>query len=312
MEKRGADRELPGQEMAHAVIIYLVALLVTLPLFIILYPYVPELRVPPGFRVDHLLTFAVLLIALIILVRRFQMMVYVLLVVGAVAITITGLGGGYGFRDLYGDYAMFLHSLRNTTVHVPLAGRNAGPVRDAEGLRRAADPEQPGLRAFAVRLATEHFTEVPVGQEDLGLVRAFSVFRSINSNWRYVADPEGREYIAPAMESAELMAGDCDDHAVLMAACIEAVGGRVRLVRTTGHIYPELYVGGDKELERAAFLVRRVLFRDEVGDKPLYHHTDADGAHWLNLDYTRDHPGGELMDERILGILVLGNTKARS
>ena len=308
-EAEGREAQgLPGQDMAHAVLIDLVALLVTLPLLIILYPFVPEMRLPwvdGGFRVDHLLTFGVLLVALIVLVRRFQMMVYVLLVVGAVAITITGLSGGYGFRDLYRDYAMLLHSLRSTTVHVPVAARQLSPFRNAEALRQAADPERSGIRPVAVRMATAHFSDMPVAQDEVVLVRAFSVFKSINDQWRYVADPEGREYFASAAESAELMAGDCDDHAVLMAACIQAVGGRVRLVRTTGHIYPELHVGDAKGLERAAFLVRRVLFREQVGDAPLFHHTDADGEHWLNLDYTRNYPGGELMDERIVGILEL-------
>jgi hypothetical protein len=47
------------------------------------------------------------------------------------------------------------------------------------------------------------------------------------------------------------------------------------------------------------------LFTREVGDAPLYHHTDADGQHWINLDYTRNYPGGELMNEEIVGVLEL-------
>ena len=42
-----------------------------------------------------------------------------------------------------------------------------------------------------------------------------------------------------------------------------------------------------------------------MGDAPLYHHTDADGQHWINLDYTRNYPGGELMNEEIVGVLEL-------
>jgi len=43
----------------------LVALLLAVPLFLILYPFVPELVLPigKGFRVDHLLTFTVVLVA---------------------------------------------------------------------------------------------------------------------------------------------------------------------------------------------------------------------------------------------------------
>jgi hypothetical protein len=64
-------------------------------------------------------------------------------------------------------------------------------------------------------------------------------------------------------------------------------------------------VGDDAALERAAILIRKQLFTREVGDAPLYHHTDADGQHWINLDYTRNYPGGELMNEEIVGVLEL-------
>ena len=53
------------------------------------------------------------------------------------------------------------------------------------------------------------------------------------------------------------------------------------------------------------YLIRKQLFTREVGDAPLYHHTDADGQHWINLDYTRNYPGGELMNEEIVGVLEL-------
>ncbi|MFZ1685968.1 MAG: transglutaminase family protein [Flavobacteriales bacterium] len=300
----GSERDA-GYNMAHAIIIYLVALLLSIPLFIILYPFVPTITLPigTGYRVDHLLTFALVLTAFIILVRRFQMMVYLVLIIGLGAITVTGLAGGYGFRDLYGDYAMFLHSLRASTVHVPLAAQQMDPFVDADRLRAAIDNEQPAVRSFAVAAATAHFSGNDIGDDEFTLVQCFSIFKTINSQWQYVSDAKGAEYFATASESVGLLAGDCDDHAILMAACIKAVGGEVRLVRTTGHIYPELKVGDEKQLERAAYLIRRVLFQREVGDAPLYYHTDPDGTRWINMDYTRNYPGGELMEEDIVGIL---------
>lgn len=294
-----------GYGLAHAIIIYLVALLLSLPLFIILYPYVPAIELPigQGYRMDHLITFVLILAAFIILVRRFQMAVYLVLIIGLGAITVTGLTGGYGFRDVYGDYAVFLHSLRATTVHVPLAANQLNPFVDADYIRNAIDHQEPAVRTFAVAAATAYFSDMEVGNDEFTLVQCFSVFKTINSEWQYVSDVKGGEYFAKASESIGLLAGDCDDHAVLMAACIKAIGGEVRLVRTTGHIYPELKVGEAKQLERAAFLIRRVLFQQEVGDAPLFHHTDSDGTRWINLDYTRRFPGGALMEEDIVGIL---------
>lgn len=294
-----------GDRFANVVIIYLVALLLTLPLFIILYPFVPELILPigQGIRLDHFLTFGLILGAFIVLVRKFQTVVYIALITGLVGLTITGVVGGYGFGDVYRGYADLLSTLRDTSSKAPLAARKLAPFHDAEKLQALVSDPDGQVRRAAVRMATAHFSEVAAGSAEFTMVQSFSIFKEINTRWKYVSDVKGGEYFATPAESLELMAGDCDDHALLMAACIKAIGGQVRLVRTEGHVYPELLVGDEAQLERAGYLIRKVLFKQEVGDDPLYHHTDADGQHWLNLDYTRHYPGGELMNERIVGIL---------
>lgn len=301
------DRRDRGYGPGHLLVLYTVALLLALPMFIILYPFVPSITLPigGGIRVDHVLTFGVLLTAFLVLVKRFQLMVYAVLVVGLLALTITGMSGVYGFGDLYDDYAVFLHSLRKHTVQLPSASSGEVPFAEADRIRAAVDDHEPDVRNFAVMAATANFGEVEVAEDEGTFVQCLSVFKAINGQWRYVSDVKGGEYFAKASESVGLMAGDCDDHAVLMAACIKAVGGEVRLVRTRGHIYPEMKIGDGKRMERAAYLIRRVLFPREVGDAPLYHHTDTDGTRWINLDYTRSYPGGDLLEEEILGIVIV-------
>jgi len=302
-ENRTADR------LARAVVVYVVAVLLTLPLFVILNAYVPELYLPIGerdpLRVDHLLTFVLVLFGFVILVQRFRVVVFTALIGGLVVLTLTSLFGAYSFGDLYTSYAGLLRDLRTTSAQIPMAADRADPFRDADKLRDLVRQEDPAVRRSAVLMATVHFSKAPKGADEHTLVQSFSIFKEINSRWTYVSDVKGGEYFAPPTESLELMAGDCDDHAVLMAAMITSVGGQVRLIRTEGHVYPELLIGTDAQLERAAYLIRKVLFTREVGDAPLYHHTDADGRHWINLDYTRPYPGGELMNERIVGILQL-------
>jgi len=97
-----AHTSVLGDRLAHAVIIYLVALLLTLPLFIILLPFVPELTLPigEGVRVDHILTFVVILIAFIVLVRRFQIAIYGVLIIGALALTVSSVIGHYTFGNM--------------------------------------------------------------------------------------------------------------------------------------------------------------------------------------------------------------------
>jgi hypothetical protein len=294
-----------GDRLARTVVMYLAALVLALPLFVIIDPYIPEVVLPwwGGVRVDQVLTFAAVIGAFMVLVRRFQLVVYGALLIALLGLSVTSIIGNYTFGDLFTNYSQWLRSLQMTASQVPMASQRHDPFQDAEKLRALVNELDPAVRKAAIQMATANFKEVKVAADEMVLVRALSIFKEINSTWTYVSDPKGREYFAPTAESMELMAGDCDDHAVLMAALINAVGGEVRLVRTTGHVYPELLVGDDERLERAAHLIRKVLFVKEVGDAPLYHHTDADGRHWINLDYTRNYPGGELMNERIIGIL---------
>ncbi len=294
-----------GDRMAHVVIVYLVAVLLTLPLYLIIVPFVPEMVVPfgDGLRIEHFLTFGCVLLAFIVLVRRFRAGVYVGLMVGLVGITCTSLAGKYSFAELYRDYADLLGSLRATSSNAPLAARKLAPFFDADKLQAILRESDGTIRREAVRMAMANFSEVKVNADELTLIQSLSIFKEINTKWHYVSDVKGGEYFASPAESLELMAGDCDDHALVMAACIRAIGGQVRLVRTEGHVYPELLIGTEAQMERAGYLIRKQLFTEEVGSAPLYHHTDADGRHWINLDYTRSYPGGELMNERIIGIL---------
>jgi transglutaminase-like putative cysteine protease len=131
------------------------------------------------------------------------------------------------------------------------------------------------------------------------------VFKEINNNWNYVSDPKGREYIASASESVKYLSGDCDDHSILMAACIRSIGGIPRLIHTDGHIYPEILIGNKVDLETINYLVKKVLFPDESKGKSLHYHIDERGNIWLNLDYTAKYPGGPFMNEEILSALTL-------
>lgn len=291
--------------LTHSVIVYTLAVLLTVPLFIVLYPHLPELILPigKGLRVDHIITFVLLIAAVLVVMERMRSMLQWISLAGLLALVSSSMLGWYGVGELYRDYADLLERLRVSTGQVPMASHQYRPFTHADRLRSLIVGNDPAVRKEAVRMATANFTHVQVGADEFTLVQSLSIFKEVHSKWKYVSDVKGAEYFAPPAESLELMAGDCDDHAVLMAALIKSIGGQVRLVRTEGHVYPELRIGDDVKMERAAHLIRKVLFAKEVGDAPLYHHTDADGVHWINIDYTRNYPGGELMHERIIGIL---------
>ncbi len=300
-----AEEGQAGHSFAQSLVIWLVALIITLPVFQLLHHYMPRVVLPlgHGWRLDQIVLFMLLLALLGLVLRRFQLVVYTALVVAVATLTVTSMTGRYGFRELYGDYGLLLRSLRDNTEPLPMLLRDLKPFADASVIRSRIEYDDPVVRSFAVKSATTWFNDRNWSDDDYQFVQACSVFKVINSSWTYVNDVKGGEYFARASESTRLLAGDCDDHAILMAACIKAIGGDVRLVRTSGHIYPELRVGSAAELQRAVTLIREELFRDVAAHATLFYHTDEKGARWINLDYTRNYPGGEVLDEATVGVM---------
>ncbi len=132
-------------------------------------------------------------------------------------------------------------------------------------------------------------------------VRYLSLFKYINSNFTYIADPKRDEYFATPMETIKLkLSGDCDDHSILMAACMRAIGGEVRLVMVEGHIYPELGIADERQFSSMVRAIDR-LFHDELRDY-VHYHVD-NGKFWINLDYSAPYPGGPYVDRKVLNII---------
>ena len=104
---------------------------------------------------------------------------------------------------------------------------------------------------------------------------------------RYTRDPIGQERVqTPEHTAFVVRAGDCDDFAVIVASCIQAVGGRARIVHgfsgSSGHAWAELWLG-DGERGRAA-LARAAKAAGRPGWTPA-HTKDAKGGVWLVLDW---------------------------
>ena len=179
------------------------------------------------------------------------------------------------------------------------------PFPNKSKVLNAIEFENPKVRNFSIMATTKHFKNIKGHSDYRVLIQCFAVFKEINNRWNYVSDPKGREYIARATESLVYLSGDCDDHSILMAACVKAIGGTPRLIHTGGHIYPEILIGNKNDLEAINYLVKKVLFVEESKGKKLHYHIDEHNQVWLNLDYTATYPGGFFMREEILGALTL-------
>jgi hypothetical protein len=215
------------------------------------------------------------------------------------------LFGSYGFQKVYEDYQSMLYTMSYNPYPQDIIIDRLLPFPNKSKVTNAIDYTNPKVRNFSLMAVNKHFKDIKGYNDYFTIIQCFSVFKEINRNWNYVSDPKGREYIASASESVKYLSGDCDDHSILMAACIRSIGGIPRLIHTDGHIYPEILIGNKVDLETINYLVKKVLFPEESKGKSLHYHIDERGNIWLNLDYTAKYPGGPFMNEEILSALTL-------
>ena len=159
----------------------------------------------------------------------------------------------------------------------------------------------PKLRNFAVENSTRYFHDEYYRKYGK-LTRYFSLFKHIRLNWKYVNDPVNMDYYSPPIESMELLAGDCDDYAILMASSVMAIGGEARVVISESHMYTEVKVGKSKDIDAVSHVVR-TLFPDEVNSGKIHFHETNDEL-WINFDYTARHPGGYFLEPELYSVIA--------
>jgi hypothetical protein len=179
------------------------------------------------------------------------------------------------------------------------------PFPNKSEILKAIDYDNSEVRNFALLATSKHYREFQENKELKNIIQCLAIFKEINEQWHYVSDPKNREYFAKASESIVHFSGDCDDHSILMAACIKSIGGTTRLIHTSGHLYPELLIGDKSKMESINYSIKKQLFINPSEGKKIHYHIDEKQQAWINLDYTADYPGGKFMSEEILGILPI-------
>lgn len=277
-------------------------ILLAVPLFFLAHRQLPAMDLP--YSLDRILLFIIIIFLLLLVLRLFKTIITIGFFAALIWLGYGTYTSGYGYAEVYKDARAFIYTLQNDPNLEKLTiTTEKESVPHQRDLLAAMDYSSATLRSFAVGATNQFFKEAQQKNPDYrNAIQCFAVFKKINSNWNYVDDPKNREYFAKASESAKLLAGDCDDHSILMAACIKAIGGRPRLVHTTAHIYPELFIGNKNDLERINYLIKEQLFPQESKGHDLHYHEDKDGI-WLNLDYTQHYPGGDFLAEPVLGVL---------
>lgn len=284
-------------------ILTIVSALLTIPLFIIVFRYLPDIVID-GFRIDHILALVIIFAVIRTTVYFIRFFLYGLLIVLFVVLVVGQFVGKFGFTDMYRNYIDLISYVGSNPIKIPFFPNIKTTIPDSEKIVEAIDYYNPVVRTFAVKSSQKYFSNYKTDYKYNKVVKYFSIFKKMSS-WKYVADPIGEEYFAKASESVGLMSGDCDDYSILMAALIKVIGGEVRLVRTTTHIYPEVKVCSSADFPGIINLIKnKLFFKESLGERIYYHLDDWDNI-WLNFDYTNSYPGSEFMSDEIIGILEI-------
>lgn len=236
------------------------------------------------------------------LFRKIKFTIWTIIGVVLITLSITTLIGKYSFRDVGYDYSGFLYNVSNEKKSLKDVFLQRPFPKYREFLK--ASRFTPEVRQYSLKAATKNFSKQQKGK-GWQYVQYFSIYKEIDSKWKYVSDPVHRDYIAPAEESLGTFCGDCDDYSVLMAACITSIGGTVRLVRTETHVYPELKIENKEDYKLVKNLIRNQLFSKAARKKKIYCHEDGYGDIWINLDYTDHYPGAKFLADDVISVLEI-------
>ncbi|MBE8724705.1 transglutaminase [Flavobacterium hungaricum] len=285
------------------IIIMLLSLLVTIPIFIILHQNLIDLEWP--FNLDRIFIFIFVFAAIFFLLMYLRTIIILCIAVYILVLFYGSVIGNYGFSEISEDYNSMIYTMSDNPFPQDIVVAKLLPFPNKSKIINAIEYQNPRVRNFAIMATTKHFKGIRGYSDYRTIIQCFAVFKEINGRWNYVNDPKDGDYIATASESLDYFSGDCDDHSILMAAAIRSIGGTPRLIHTKGHIYPEILIGSMIDLEKVNYLIKNVLFVKESSGKKIHYHIDERGQVWMNLDYTATYPGGPFMYEEILGALTL-------
>ena len=284
------------------VVIFLLNILIAIPVFLIAHQNLIDLDW--FLHLDRIFLFIAIIVIIQLLLRLVKTVIILIAFLYIISLLMGTLFGNYGFNRVFEDYRYMIYSMKENPNPQDLILSKLLPFPNKSKIIDAVDFKNPKVRNFALAATSKHFKNVQKSGDVRIMIQCFAVFKEIRNNWNYVNDPKGSEYIADASESLQHFSGDCDDHAILMAACIKAVGGTPRIIHTGGHLYPEMLIGTQKDLETATYFIKEILFVSESYNQQIHYHIDERGQIWLNLDYTATYPGGRFMSEEILGALT--------
>jgi hypothetical protein len=282
------------------------SIIISIPLGFYLYRYLPSIKIG-HVEIELFLSFGITYIVASAVFEKYKILSYLFLL----AFTVFIISEIYKERDLNLKqlsiaYARSFQNLsaENQLVEAPSVTPNT-TIRPHVSLQQRivnkVDFRDSIVRNFAVEKSLLYFDEYYPKYNFI--CREFSLIKYIKENFKYVRDPKGFDYFASPVESIQIMGGDCDDHSILLASTIKAIGGNVRFILAPGHIYPELFCGDAQLFDKYVSAIR-TLFYEESRDKSI-NFREEDGKYWLNIDYTDKYPGSKYYSDTIVSYIYL-------
>ncbi|WOF15478.1 hypothetical protein F1737_01665 [Methanoplanus sp. FWC-SCC4] len=162
-------------------------------------------------------------------------------------------------------------------------GTIANEARMADVISDALDYQNPSIKNHAQLITIS---------KNYSIKAACDLWDYVNSDWTYLNDPQGPEYVSSATQSVKSgMRGESDDYSVYLSSLILSLGGEIRIVSVQGdrdssvHLYPELFAGNDEtELKEACKYVY-----SRYGCEKVYYsveNTEGRKKYWMNLDWS--------------------------
>jgi hypothetical protein len=287
-------------------------LLLNLTSVLVIIPLAPYInRFIPPLQIGDLNFDLVVSLILAFLITRLILWAFKPLIIPAFVIILGWLtwnlfGHKYSYSDVYQDYKSMVQrnwvtrdEKQSDVLNIQPQHIEGGMVQTVKAIRSKMDYKDSVVRNFAVEHSLQYFDDYYSKYGNTA--RLFSLYKYIRENFKYVPDAQRDEYFATPRETIlDGLGGDCDDHAVLVASCMRAIGGITRIVLIRGHAYPELYCGDKKDFEEMKSAIVQ-LFNDPPVTQIYFH--EYDDQYWINLDYTAMHPGGPYINNDVKAVV---------
>jgi hypothetical protein len=294
----------PRQRRLGDLFVHSAALLTIIPLAPLISRYLPPIMVG-GWNLD--LAISILLAFLLVMgvIKIFRVLIIPAFLLVCLVLVYNLFTDAYTFPDVIRDYK---NMVVNNWNHKDQKEKELYMINSifqsrlqtlGNQMKAKVDHSDSTVRNFAVQNSLLSFDEYypKYGQ----WVRVLSLFKQINSNFKYVNDAQRDEYFATARETIlNGMGGDCDDHSILMVSAMKAIGANCRIVLTRTHAYPELQCPDKESLTLLKESIVN-MFGDQQIRKLSYH--IHNGQYWVNLDYTAPYPGGPYLSDTAYAIV---------